>query len=388
MPPSDDPGRPQRFFAPCPRGLEGVLAAELAGLGAQDVAPAEGGVAFAGGWLLCYRINIESRIASRVLWHVGSSSYRTEQHVYDTAHGLSWERWFGVERTIRVNVAASRCPLKSIDFLTLRIKDAVCDRFRGRGGRRPDVDTHRPDIRIHAYIDAARVTFYLDTSGEALFRRGWRRSQGDAPVRENLAAGILRLAGWSPGMPFADPMCGSGTFLIEAAHMTLHVAPGVGRSFAFEKFRAFDAKSLDAIRAAAAARRKPPTPLPIFGSDLYGDELRHARDNIAAAGLDEAITVKQVNVLDARAPTAEGVLVTNPPYGVRIGSADDLALFYPKLGDALKRNFQGWRCYLFTADLRLAKLIRLSASKRTPLFNGPLECRLFEYRIVAGSMRN
>jgi len=182
-------------------------------------------------------------------------------------------------------------------------------------------------------------------------------------------------------------MCCSATILLEAAHMALDVAPGLGRHFAFEKFKNFDGRRWREQLQEAASRQKKKVPLAIYGSDSSGDVLRAARVNLAAAGLDKVVSLKRANVLDISAPAKEGIIVTNPPYGVRLGEQQQLAEFYPKLGDVLKKQFTGWRAYLLSADMRLPKLIRLAASKRTPLFNGALECRLFEYKMVAGEMR-
>jgi putative N6-adenine-specific DNA methylase len=375
------------FFAPCPRGLEAVLNNELTTLGAQDVRSTDGGVHFSGEWLLSYRVNLHSRIASRVLWRVARTDYHSEQDIYDTAFALPWGDWFDVSRTIRVNMAAIKCPLRSLDFATLKIKDAVCDKFRKLCGERPSVDTHEPDIRIHAFLEYNHMMLYVDTSGDALFKRGVRQYTNIAPLRENLAAGILLLAGWQPGTPLLDPMCGSGTFLIEAAQMSLNIAPGIGRHFAFEKLLNFDADAWQNIRAAAQAAQLPVTELPIFGSDLYGDELKAAHFNLDNAGIRETVELKQANVLEISAPADHGVLVANLPYGERMGELADLEVLYPQLGDVLKKKFGGWNAYLFTADLRMPKFIRLSVSRRTPLFNGAIECRLFEYKMVAGSNR-
>jgi putative N6-adenine-specific DNA methylase len=378
----------QSFFATCPRGLEAVLARELEGCGAASTQPVGGGVQFEGDLAVCYRANLASRIASRILWRVGVAPYVTEQDIYEAALRLPWPERFRGDRTIRVDVSAVRSPVKSLEFVTLRVKDAVCDRFRADTGSRPDVETRAPDVRIHAFLDARSVTFYLDTSGEPLWKRGWRDRTGDAPIRENLAAGIIALTGWQPGEPFLDPMCGSGTFLLEAAGIALDRAPGGKRRFGFEKLTAFDAKLWRLLRDEAQAREKPPQPLPIHGSDLYGAELAQARTAIEAAGLAGVIQLKQANVLELSPPAPGGMLVANPPYGVRLGESQELEAFYPKLGDALKARFTGWRCYFFTADAaRFAKLIGLKATKRIPLYNGPLECRLLEYRMVAGTMR-
>ncbi|MBI2313193.1 MAG: class I SAM-dependent RNA methyltransferase [Betaproteobacteria bacterium] len=378
---------PHQFFAPCPRGLESVLAGELAALGAVDARPTEGGVHFEGDWAAGYRANLESRVASRILWQAGRSRYRSENDVYRAAHDLPWDHWFSAEQTIRVNVAAQHCPLRSLDFVTLHIKDAVCDRFRAVAGRRPSVDTVAPGVRIHAFLDAQEITLYLDTSGEPLFKRGYRKAGAEAPLRENLASGILQLAGWAPGIPLLDPLCGSGTFLLEAAQIALGLAPGRGRSFAFETLKVFDRSAWDRVRHDARTKEREIGPQQIYGSDLYGEALKAARANLSAAGIEAAVHLKQANVLEISPPAPEGLIVTNPPYGVRVGEQQELAAFYPRLGDVLKQRFAGWRACIFSADMALPKLIGLKPSKRTPLYNGALECRLFEYRMVAGSMR-
>ena len=375
------------FFAPCPRGLETILLTDLETLGAQNLRKTEGGVQFSGDWALCYRANLESRIASRILWRVKETQYRSEQDIYQAAFELQWQRWFDVTHTIRVNTTAIRCPLKSLEFITLLVKDAVCDRFRAHCNERPSVDTLDPDIRIHVFIEDDKLMLYLDTSGDALFKRGVRSHTNIAPLRENLAAGILRLMNWQLGTPLLDPMCGSGTFLIEAAQMSLNIQPGIARSFAFEKMKNFDAALWGKMREQAIAAQLPVKPLELYGSDLYGDALKAAWRNLEEAGLSECVKLKQANILEISAPAEHGMLVANLPYGERMGELDELAELYPKLGDALKKKFGGWTAYLFTADKAILKLMRLSPSKRTPLFNGAIECRLLEYKIVSGSNR-
>ncbi|MEO7622701.1 MAG: class I SAM-dependent RNA methyltransferase [Gallionella sp.] len=376
------------FFSPCPRGLEALLLADLTTLGAQNARSTEGGVNFSGDWALCYRANLESRLASRILWRVKETQYQSEKDIYQAAFELQWQRWFDVTHTIRVNTTAIRCPLKSLEFITLLVKDAVCDRFRAHCNERPSVDTVDPDVRIHVFIEDNKLMLYLDTSGDALFKRGVRQHTNIAPLRENLAAGILRLMNWQPGTPLLDPMCGSGTFLIEAAQISLNIQPGIARNFAFEKLKNFDSALWSAMREQAIAAQLPVKPLELYGSDLYGDALKAASLNLEQAGLSECVELKQANVLEISAPTDHGMLVANLPYGERMGELDELAELYPKLGDALKKKFGGWTAYLFTADKAILKLMRLSPSKRTPLFNGAIECRLLEYKIVSGSNRS
>jgi putative N6-adenine-specific DNA methylase len=376
-----------QLFAPCPRGLEALLAEELLRLGAHEAAPVDGGVAFGGEERLLYRANLESRLASRVLLAVGRSRYRKEEDIYRAARELDWAAEFEARRTIRVAVSAVRSPLKSLDFVTLRVKDAVCDAFRAAKGVRPDVDTRHPDVRIHVFLDHEAASFYLDTSGDPLFKRGWRTGNVEAPLRENLAAGILQLASWQPGTPLLDPMCGGGTFVLEAATIALGIPPGTHRGFAFERLSRYDARLWRRVRDAAEAARRPVGPLPVFASDRDQRAIRATKAALENAGIEAAVRLQQADILEIERPAERGILVANPPYGVRIGESEALAAFYPKLGTRLKHGFAGWRCCFFTADTRLPKLIGLKPARRTPLYNGALECRLYAFDIVAGAMR-
>ena len=378
---------PESFYATCPRGLAEALGAELAALGAGEVRADPAGVAFQGPFALAYAANLHSRLATRILWRVSRFDYRDEQDVYEGAKRVRWHAHFGVQRTFKVETTGVRSPLKSLDFVTLRIKDAVADAFREALGRRPDVSPREPDVRVHVFLDAKWCTLYLDTSGEPLFKRGRRDKTGEAPLKKNLAAGLLRLSGWTPGQPLLDPMCGAGTILIEAAEMSLGLAPGRGRPFGFERLTRFDAAAWETVKAASAVRAQPVGPRPIYGSDLYGRTVDGARANLRDMGLEEVVTLKQANTLELSAPAPAGFLVTNPPYGVRLGEKEDLAKFYPELGHLLKQKFAGWTAYIFSGDTDLPKLIRLSATKRTVLYNGAIECRLYEYRMVAGGNR-
>ena len=378
----------ERFFAPCPRGLEQTLADEFAVIGATDVMPAEGGVGFAGELDLAYRANLESRIASRVLWRVGSGDYRNERDVYALVRAIEWTRLFKADRTLRVDVAATRSPLASLEFATLKIKDAVCDRFRDECGIRPSVDKRTPDVRVHAYLTGRGATIYLDTSGEPLFKRGYRRDADDAPLRENLAAGLLALAKWSPSQPLLDPMCGNGTIATEAAQIAAQRAPGLSRTFGFQKLAWYDGPAWQRIRQRAHDRvREAPDAVSIFASDLAPAAVSRTSSTLREAKIDAFVRVEAADVLTRGAPARAGLLLANPPYGVRLADATQLAAFYPRLGDALKQRFAGWTAGLFTGDLRLAKLIGLKAERRIPLWNGAIECRLFLFRLVEGAMR-
>ena len=376
-----------QFFATCPRGLEALLADELLVQRALKIVVTDGGVSFEGSLDTMYRANLYSRIATRIMSRVGQGSYATEEDIYKATFKLHWPSWFKVNQTIRVKVTGVKCPLKSLDFVTLRIKDAVCDRFREEGALRPSVSVRDPDVRIHAYLTQDQYQLYLDTSGAPLYQRGFRDVSVIAPLRENLAAGIIMLSGWIPGTPFLDPMCGSGTFLIEAAMMAVNQPPGMKRTFGFQKLTSFDEGLWKKIETEAMNKMKPIEFLDIYGSDMDLRAVRVARHNLKVAGLEEVAKVMQSDFIKLEPPASEGTLVTNPPYGQRIGEDEDLKEVYPVWAKHMKESFGGWNTYFLTADLEMPKDMRLKPSKKTPLYNGALECRLFEIKMVAGSNR-
>lgn len=379
-----------QYFSPCPRGLEVLLVEDVIAAGGGNAKAAPGGVLFTGDLETCYSVNLESRIATRVLCQQAHGPYQCEEDIYRLAREVNWLRLFTVDCTIRVYVTSIKSPLKSLEFITLRVKDAVCDRFRDDTGRRPSVNTRNPDVRIHLFITATEATLYLDTSGEPLYLRGHKIARIEAPLKENLATGILRLAGWKPGMPLLDPMCGSGTFLLEAAQMSLGDAPGLSREsgeFGFERLLDFDAALWRRLTREAAEKRQSPSRLQIWGSDITKDAVARTRQNLAHAGIDDLVEVTQCDLLERTAPAPSGLLIANPPYGERLSDQEQMAAFYPKLGDALKKNFAGWDCWFLSADTRLPKLIGLAPKRKIPLFNGALECRLYHFPIVAGSNR-
>ena len=376
-----------QFFATCPRGLEALLADELLAQRALKIVVTDGGVSFEGNLETMYRVNLHSRIATRIMSRVGQGSYTSEEDIYKATFKLNWPSWFKVNQTIRVKVTGVKCPLKSLDFVTLRIKDAVCDRFREEGALRPSVSVRDPDVRIHAYLTQDQYQLYLDTSGAPLYQRGFRDVSVIAPLRENLAAGIIMLSGWIPGNPFLDPMCGSGTFLIEAAMMAVNQPPGMKRTFGFQKLTSFDEGLWKKIETEAMNKMKPIEFLDIYGSDMDLRAVRVARHNLKVAGLEEVTKVMQSDFIKLEPPTSEGTLVTNPPYGQRIGEDEDLKEVYPAWAKHMKESFGGWNTYFLTADLEMPKDMRLKPTKKTPLYNGALECRLFEIKMVAGSNR-
>lgn len=397
-------------FAPCPRGLEEALVDELKEIGIAPAHATAGGVHFSATWQDTWRINLHSRIASRVLVRIVQGRYRTEDDIHKLAHAQDWTLWFDAAQTLRVDTTGgsgkNKSGLKSLEFVTLRVKDGICDRFREATGVRPSVDTRRPDVRVFAYLDANTCTLYLDTSGEPLFKRGWRTEAGDAPLRENLAAGILRLAGWQPGTALLDPMCGSGSFVVEAAQMALKIAPGETRFFGFERLKNFDGDAWERMRNASVStpgESELAAVALIHGSDVSGDAVAITRGNLERAGIPDdlaaAIAPKQIDARQVKPQADHGIVIANPPYGERLAirgersergpqpDEDELTAFFGEFGNTLKQRFAGWTCHILTSDMNLQKKLRLSPDRRVVLFNGAIECRLYRFEVVAGQHR-
>ena len=374
------------LFVTCPRGLEAPLSQELEQIKCQDIRAVDGGVACKGGMEQVYRINLHSRTASRVLLRLTKSGYRNEQDIYKAAKNIRWTDWFDLEQTFKVKVEGKRAQVKSLDFVGLKIKDAVCDVFRDACGARPSVGKIRPDIRIHAFIDERDIQIFIDTSGEALFKRGYRQDTGEAPMRENLAAGLLLLAGYDGTQPFQDPFCGSGTIAIEAAWIATRRAPGLMRRFGFEKLKNFDAALWKKLQHEAETQIRP-APAPISGSDNDRHMIRATVANAQAAEVDTFVRFEVKDAQDTRPNGEGGILISNPPYGVRLAEVQALQALYPQLGAWLKQHYAGWLAGMFTGDRDMPKFMRLSPKRKIPLYNGNLDCRLFLMDMVKGSNR-
>ncbi|WP_049226193.1 THUMP domain-containing class I SAM-dependent RNA methyltransferase [Neisseria sicca] len=374
------------LFVTCPRGLEAPLSQELEQIKCQDIRAVDGGVACKGGMEQVYRINLHSRTASRVLLRLTKSGYRNEQDIYKVAKNIRWTDWFDLEQTFKVKVEGKRAQVKSLDFVGLKIKDAVCDVFRDACGARPNVGKIRPDIRIHAFIDERDIQIFIDTSGEALFKRGYRQDTGEAPMRENLAAGLLLLAGYDGSQPFQDPFCGSGTIVIEAAWIATRRAPGLMRRFGFEKLKNFDAALWKKLQHEAETQIRP-APASISGSDNDRHMIRAAVTNAQAAEVDTFVRFEVKDAQDTRPNGDGGILISNPPYGVRLAEVQALQALYPQLGAWLKQHYAGWLAGMFTGDRDMPKFMRLSPKRKIPLYNGNLDCRLFLMDMVKGSNR-
>ncbi|STZ76874.1 THUMP domain-containing class I SAM-dependent RNA methyltransferase [Bergeriella denitrificans] len=374
------------LFVTCPRGLEAPLSEELAALECADIRATDGGVACKGTMAQVYRINLHSRTASRVLLRLTKGSYRSENDIYKLAKNINWFNWFTLEQTFKVKVEGKRAQVKSLDFVGLKIKDAVCDAFRDIYDARPSVEKVRPDVRVHAFLGERDVQIFIDTSGEALFKRGYRQDSGEAPLRENLAAGLLLLAGYDGTQPFQDPFCGSGTLAIEAALMATGRAPGLLRRFGFEKLQNFDKAEWVKIRQQAKEQVREAA-APIGGSDNDRHMVRLAEANAEAAEVGGLIRWQVQDAQDARPNGEGGIMLSNPPYGVRLAEVQALQALYPQLGSWLKQHYAGWLAGMFTGDRDMPKLMRLSPKRKIPLYNGNLDCRLFLLEMVKGSNR-
>ncbi|SEI89368.1 putative N6-adenine-specific DNA methylase [Achromobacter sp. NFACC18-2] len=375
-------------FAPCPQGLEEALTAEMQALGYEDAKAGRAGCSFTSDWSGIQRANLYSRLATRILVQVAHAEISHEDDILDLARDTPWERWFGAEQTLRVDTSAIKSPVQSLQYCNLRAKDGICDRLRELEGERPSIDTVRPDARVHLFLTGHTATLYLDTSGESLFKRGWRLDKGEAPLRENLAAGMLALAGWDPAAPLLDPFCGSGTILIEGAWIALGVPPGISRPFGFERLRDHDAYRWRDLKEDARARILPQLEAPLVGYDLNPQAIEYARNNAERAWLTaDSIRFEVGDARNVTAPADHGWIVTNPPYGERMGAEQDPDL-WREWATCLKHNFAGWELHVITSDLTLPNQMRLKPKRRIPLHNGALDCRLFGFELVAAGYRD
>lgn len=402
------------LFLPCAAGVEELLADEVKRLlPRKRLRPARGGVALDGDVHDTMVLNLESRLAQRVLVEVAEGPYRDEHDLYGLAGQVDWSDWITPQQTLRVDTTARQSPLKSLNFTALRVKDAVCDQLRERLGERPSVDTRHPDLPLLLHAGPERAQLYVDSSGEPLFKRGWREDKGDAPLKETLAAAMLAAAGWrgtaDAGGALHDPCCGSGTIAIEAAQIACGIAPGLKRRFAFERLRPFASPELRAewqrLKSAAQARVHA-SAVPIVASDVSFRMVDFARRNAERAGVAQAIEFHGGDALERPAPQlpAElpGTLMINPPYGERIEvggkaarpSAEDRDApsdFPARLASHWKRAYTqhpaGWTAWVLSPDMKLPGAMRLKATRRVPMWNGPIECRLFRFELVAGSAR-
>jgi putative N6-adenine-specific DNA methylase len=434
------------LFVTCANGSEELLAEECTRiLGTrQGIVAGRGGVMVDENVEHAMRLNLHSRIAQRVLWPMVDGEYRNEDDLYELGRRINWSEWITPDETIRVDVTAQRSPLQSLNFAALRIKDAVCDIMREMAGARPSVDTRFPDLAISLHVGETHAWLAIDLSGEALFKRGWREQQGEAPLKETLASTLVYAAGWH-GRPadggLLDPCCGAGTIAIEAAQIACNVAPGLTRRFAFERLRPFLDYSKQWGEMQVEARDAIVKPaVPIWAGDVSFRMTDFATRNAERAGVAHAIDFKTADALQRPAPADHGCIVMNPPYGERIdakgrgssaataraprtfasprteerprgpgadaiareqgpartgrefavaGDGGDQAAgeFFAQLATHWKRHYSGWTAWVLSPDMKLPSAMRLKESRRIPMWNGPIECRLFRFDMVRGSAR-
>ncbi|MCJ7798183.1 MAG: THUMP domain-containing protein [Polaromonas sp.] len=434
-----------QLFLPCAAGVEALLATEVQRITGIQGKAWRAGVQLQGSWREALQLNLHSRLAQRVLIELQHCQYRSEQDLYNAAANVAWEVWFTPNQTFKVEITSQHSPLQSLNFAALKIKDAIADRFRHKfNDVRPSVDTHWPDVRVYVHLTTDTVTIYIDTSGEPLFKRGWREDKGDAPLKETLAAAMIAASGWDQlakdGVPLYDPCCGSGTIAIEAAQIACNIAPGINRKFAFQKYLPFQSHVWEGLLDQAEDAITEPM-APVYGSDVSFRMVDFAERNAERAGVANAVQFRGGDALQRMPPAPTGVMLVNPPYGERIDVAgvagisglqsrnqrdergqqvddfgqplrrpeaaeaprdrsanpgreqaqdawgDEASDFFPQLAAHWKKNYAGWTAHILTPDLKLPGKMRLKESRRVPMWNGPIECRLFRFDMVAGSAR-
>lgn len=371
------------FLAKTFQGLEGVLAQELTALGASAVRPVKRAVHFDGDQVLLYQANLWLRTALRILVPIHQYEASDEAALYRGMQAIAWADYLRTDQTLAVDTVVNSRTFTHSHFVALKTKDAVVDQFRQRSGRRPSVDTQAPDLRIHVHINDHTVRVLLDSSGESLHRRGYRLAGRKAPLNEVLAAGLLKLAGWVPEQPLLDPMCGSGSIPIEAALVAANVAPGLLRQrFGFQQWRDYDRDLWQALRQDARSQRQRLV-APISGRDRSPAALNAAQANARRARVESFINLTPGDFLTDPAPEQAGVLLMNPPYGERLGEADQRD-FYRAIGDQFKQTYPGHQAWLISANLQALKALGLKPSHKHTLYNGPLLCKFHGYELYAG----
>ncbi len=371
------------------QGLEEVLAEELRSLGAENIEQGKRMVAFSGDLAMLYKANMCCRTALRILKPFCRFKARDADELYDRVKEFDWSSLMSVNQTFSIDTVAFSDEFRHSQFVTYKVKDGIADWFRDHSddGRRPRVRLDGADIMINVHIAGQQVTLSLDSSGESLHRRGYRRAQTEAPISEVLAAGIIMKTGWKGDTPFVDPMCGSGTFLIEAALIAAGINPGIFRKhFAFENWPDFDAELLETIYNDDSTERE--ITVPIIGADISPRAIEIARENARSAGVARYITLEAKSIARwEQAPQPAGILVTNPPYGKRIG-ADDMNALYKTIGTTLKHVFTGYHAWIIGYTDEYFSQIGLAPSQKVELNNGGLDCELREYVLFEGSKRS
>jgi len=382
-------GKAQPLTATCALGLERVLADELRDLGVAGVAPDRGSVLFSGDLRTVYDVNFRLRTAMRVLVPLVRGAVKNKDDLYDLAASVAWDEVVKDGQTFAVEVVGKHRSFRKTTYAGQVVKDALVDCLRKLRGRRPDVDRENPDLRLHLrLVEDGPLTLSLDSSGEPLSHRGYRPRGGPAPLAETLAAGILLLAGYDGSQPLLDPMCGTGTFSVEAALIATGTPPGLHRAFAFERWRVHDLVTFEEVQHEVSHGHRE-APQPIIARDRADRALRATERNLKAAWMNRWVTVEQRDALDLQLPWDEGgIIVANPPYGKRVGEVEKLFGLYRRFGDSMKNQATGATAWVLAGEPRLAKQIGLKPARRIPLFNGPIECRLLKFELYEGTRKH
>lgn len=377
-----------RFFASCPIGFPDLVEAELKQLGLKTFEKTIGGVVFDSNWAGAYKANLHSRFASRILKPLLDFPAYNGDELYNNVRKHDFTKYIKPDQTMTVDATIKDCNIPDQRFLAMRVKDAIVDQFRDKYNIRPDVDNKNPDLRIHIKGYKNQFHMALDTSGNSLFMRGYRTKTGEAPLKENLAAGLIALSGWDQKSALTDLFCGSGTLLIEAAMMAANMAPGIHReSFGFMSLMDYDADVWSQIVEDAEALEKDVLDFKLFGFDHDKRIIQMAKDNARNAGVLKFIDFKVSPIAITDAPAETGTIVCNPPYGARIGDEDNLKDVYRDLGYTLKNRFQGWDAWVLSGNKELLSEMKLKSTRKHFLMNGSIECRFLKYEMYSGSKR-
>lgn len=368
-------------------GLEPFLADEIREIGGSEINSLTRSVGFYADKKSLYAVNFNSRYATRVLKPIAEFKTLNEDMLYKSVREIDWSRYMTVKQTLAIESVINHSKISNSLFASQRTKDAIADQFRKKKGKRPSVDRTNPDIRLNLHINKDIATLSLDSSGDPLSRRGYRISAGQAPLNEVLAAGIITQSGWDRRIPLLDPMCGSGTIVLEAALMAKNIAPGlIGRRYCFMNWPDYDAKLMKKVKTEAENRIIEIDTIICRGSDIDRKIINEAKSNCGRALVDDIVSFRPYDFFKLPPPKQPGMIIMNPPYGERM-KRDSLDSFYRDIGDKLKTDFQGWSAFVFTGNLSAPKTVGLRPSAKIKMFNGPLECRLLKYEMYSGSRK-
>ncbi|WP_413582372.1 THUMP domain-containing class I SAM-dependent RNA methyltransferase [Bdellovibrio sp. HCB288] len=368
------------FFASTARGLVDPLEQELKDLGLKVTDKTAGGVYFESNWEGCYKANLHSRMASRILKPILDFTAYQPEELYNMILRHDFTKYIKPNQTLSIDVSVGDSKMSDQRFIAMKIKDAIVDQFRDKFGVRPDVDNYNPALRVVVRSVKNQFNVSIDTSGESLFKRGYRKDVGEAPLKENLAAGLIKLSDWDGKTALVDFMCGSGTFMIEAAMMAKNIAPGINRKrFGFMDLLNFESETWDKVVDEAIAGEKEEIDFKFYAYDIDNKVLKSAKENAKAAGVDDVIEFKKESVATVEPPVEKGLIIINPPYGARIGDEDNLRDVYRDLSFTLKHRFKGWDAWILSGNKELIADLKLKSTRKHFVFNGNIECRFLKY---------